>query len=151
TLYYRFDDNEGKLVDSATKGYTLTDTAPASSQVRGCFTYLGQQGGEAIQMPGGSSLLRTVGNDASLQGSQITVEFWYQYKGGGPSGTGANRFRFRNPISAEFPWEFSVQPNLFVSQTVIQFRVFTNASGTVTIHNYAASRDTNWHHAMVTY
>jgi hypothetical protein len=150
-IYYRFDDSDGKLSDSGTKGYTLTDTSPASPQVRGCFTYLGQQGGEGIQVAGGSALQRTVGNDAALQVGTISVETWYQYKGGSPSGTGANRFRYRNPVSAEFPWELSVQPDLGPSNTVVQFRVFTNASGTVTIHNYSVARDTNWHHAMVTY
>ena len=143
-VYYRFEDTPGTLADSSGNGYTQTLTSGTTAQIAG-------RHGEALQSVGVTSTRQAVvGSVAALQPAALSVEAWFQYKGGTPT-SGANRFRYRNPTSGEFAWELVLEPNLFLSTLVVTFRIFTNASGTVTVHQYSFARDTAWHHVVVSY
>lgn len=143
-VYYRFEDTPGTLADSSGNGYDQTLTAGTTAQLAGAH-------GEGLSSIAGTSTRQAVvGNVAALQPAALSAESWFKYKGGSPT-SGANRWRYRNPTSGEFAWELVLEPNLFTSDLVVSFRIFTNAEGTVTVHQYSFARDTEWHHAVVAY
>lgn len=151
--YYRFDNEGGKLSDIGPKGVAFTETSPASTQVPGCFRVLpgATAGGVGLKNVGTVHNDAPTGQDLSFQGPTFSIEGWFQYKGDPISGAPNVQWSYINPSTGEYSWQLSVQPNLFLTMTVVTLKVFTNASGITTVFQVSLTRDTSWHHVVATY
>jgi hypothetical protein len=144
TVYYRFEDSPGILVDSGPAAYTLTNSGP------GALTQVTGEYGEAASFGAtGVTLERTVGVVAGLMPASFSIEAWFQYKGGSPSAGTANRFRYRDPTNTAIAWELICQPDQINPLLVVQFHHETAALSETPI-TYSFTRDTAWHHVVVT-
>ncbi len=143
-MYYRFEDTPGKLQDSGSAAYHLTDTGGTSVQVTG------KHGDDGISIPLNVSLQRVIGQVAALQDGTVSVEGWYQYKGD-PIVNGGGHFSYVNPNTAEEAWDLFVSPNGATAHMDLRARVVTNAEGVTVIHQVQVDRDTAWHHVVWTY
>jgi hypothetical protein len=141
--YYRYSTDIGQFQDSSANDYDLTDTNSDSSLVTG-------QVDTGIIIPTTTELRSITGTQVTLEPSQLTVETWWRYKGGSVV-DGSGWFQYLNPSTNEYAWQLLFNPNAFLAEVNVQFRINTNASGVTTVHNFVTTRDTNWHHAAVTY
>lgn len=143
-LYYRWENLPTLLDDRGSLNFDLSVITGSTSTVTGKYD-------QAIASGSVTDLGRTVGMVSQLLPGSISVETWFQYKGGSPTTNGASRIRYQNvtPSNAQ-PWDLLIQPNLILNEINIQFIVdVTAVGGYVTVHNYSFTRDTVWHHAVV--
>jgi hypothetical protein len=144
--YYQLDTVPGLTADTSGSGYTLTVSTGTVTPIAGRY-------GQAASVTSGlAELTSTVGPVAALASPRMSVEGWFQYKGGSPTGNGATRIKFYNSGVGFQAWEMVVQPNVILNEINLQWIVDTTAFGSyTTIHNYSFTRDTLWHQVIVTY
>lgn len=148
--YWRFENETGKLTDIGPKGFTLSDTSPASTFVTGCFQALNgaSGGGRGIfSTAAGQALKKVTGNVPEFQGPNLTVEGWFQWRGF--SGGSASEFEWNDPFNNM--WSFEIELLRLGANTRVQYDLGTDGTTTTVVHNPQVTRDSNWHHVMVTF
>jgi hypothetical protein len=139
--FYQFETEPGRLADSGPNVWSLTDTTGTSVQTDGRWGLYGYKGTGSVRTN------RTIGSQLQLQGPYVSVEAWFRWLG---TTSGSNTFGYRNPSTAETPGRLTVSSD-GAGNTIVRYRVFTNASGVQDLFNYSFVADLNWHHAVVTY
>lgn len=147
-LYYQFDTSPGQNHDSGPHGYNL-------SLVAGTETTIGGHANQGVALTGIDTLQAVVGSDpsfrADLNPDTFTIEGWFQFVGGTPSGAPCH-VKLHNPSTGEIAWELIVQADLFSPKLAISGEIFTNTSGPSPFGTYeTASRDTAWHYVALTF
>jgi hypothetical protein len=139
--FYQFEVEPGRLADSGPNVWSLTDTTGTSVQTDGRWGLYGYKGTGSVRTN------RTIGSQLQLQGPYVSIEGWFRWLG---TTSGSNTFGYRNPSTAETPGRLTVSSD-GAGNTIVRYRVFTNASGVQDLFNYSFVADLNWHHAAVTY
>lgn len=141
--YYRFEDSPGLLVDSGPNGWNLSETSSGATQTTGPTTL-----GEALSNTGsGNELRSTLGDQSRFQGSQLSQEVWYRYKG---SGGGLVTLLYRNTAYTQY------SGNLIISDVLggsidYWIEVAAGGGGSWLSYESAVIMDGNWHHVAVTH
>jgi len=140
--YYRFEDAPGLLVDSGNNHLDLTLSANTMTQVASLH-------GEALSTVGAlkAQAQRVGAVVPALLNDQLTAELWFKFDGSvGSAGASEVTYFAKNDIA----WRVSVQPNLFVGQTVISWFLLDTVSKSVTtVHQVSVTRDTTEHHLVI--
>jgi hypothetical protein len=139
--FYQFEVEPGRLADSGPNAWSLIDSVGTSVQTDGRWGLYGYKGTGSVRTN------RTIGSQLQLQGPYVSVEAWFRWLG---TTSGSNTFGYRNPSTAETPGRLTVSSD-GAGNTIVRYRVFTNASGVQDLFNYSFVADLNWHHAVVTY
>ncbi|MBA2704812.1 MAG: hypothetical protein H0U60_13285 [Blastocatellia bacterium] len=140
--YYQGETVPGLLADTTNGDYDLTLTGGALSQVTGKY-------GQALAATTTSGQAdRFSGPLPAFVSNHFSVELWFQYKGGTPSGNGNSAFRFFG--HNDTVWEVELAPNLFLTQTIVILKMYDAVSNDiVTVHQWAVARDSLFHHLVI--
>lgn len=148
--YWRFESETGKLTDIGPKAFTLTETSPATQQVTGCFQALnGTSGGGRglFNTTPGLQVVNITGNVPEFQGPLFTVEGWFKFQQTlGGSSTIVDWF---DAFNAEHSFRLTIQRS--GANTQFQYTKNITGGGSTLLHNVFQTRDSLWHHVMVTY
>jgi hypothetical protein len=148
-IYYRFDSapGPGQLFDSGPKATVLFLSSGTAGSINP-----GHPGQGLGRTAGGAAVVRAItGADADLKSPQVTVEGWFQYKGGNPV-NGSSSFTYQNPNNGDLGWQMNILPDLVNPNTILRFQHRDAAvNGLVTVFAFSVVRDNLWHYYACTY